>query len=51
MLWDKERPINCSEAKRWKFHVKDASDVWVMDKTTKKIDKALGGSNIRQYIA
>ena len=42
-----ERPIHCSDVKRLKFYVKDASG-WEMDENNKKIEKALGWANMRR---
>ena len=47
MLGDTKRPIHCSDAKRLKFYVKDASSGWVQDENNKKIDKAIGWANMR----
>ena len=47
MLEDTERPIHCSDAKRLKFYVKDASDGWIEDKNNQKMDKAIGWANMR----
>ena len=51
MLEDTKRPIHCSDAKRLKFYVKDASAGWVEDKNNQKMDKAIGWANMRQYSA
>ena len=45
-LEDTKRPVHCSDAKRMKFYVKDASG-WVKDDDNKKIDKAIGFANSR----
>ena len=45
-LEDTKRPVHCSDAKRLKFYVKDASG-WVKDDDNKKIDKAIGFANTR----
>jgi hypothetical protein len=45
-LEDNKRPVHCSDAKRLKFYVKDASG-WVKDDGNKKIDKAIGFANMR----
>jgi hypothetical protein len=42
-----ERPIHCSDVKRLKFYVKDASG-WEMDENNQKIEKALGWANMRR---
>ena len=42
-----ERPIHCSDVKRLKFYVKDASG-WEMDENNQKIGKALGWANMRR---
>jgi hypothetical protein len=47
MLEDTKRPIHCSDAKRLKFYVKDASAGWVEDKNNQKMDKAIGWANMR----
>ena len=41
-----KRPIHCSDKKRMKFYVKDASG-WEKDEENKKIDKAIGFANTR----
>jgi hypothetical protein len=45
-LEDTKRPVHCSDAKRLKFYVKDASG-WVKDDDNIKIDKAMGFANMR----
>ena len=45
-LEDTQRPVHCSDAKRLKFYVKDASG-WVKDDDNIKIDKAIGFANLR----
>ena len=47
MLEDTKRPIHCSDAKRLKFYIKDASAGWIQDENNKKIDKAIGWANMR----
>lgn len=51
MLEDTKRPIHCSDAKRLKFYVKDASAGWVEDKNNQKMDKAIGWANMRHQDA
>ena len=46
-LEDTKRPIHCSDTKRLKFYVKDASG-WEKDEDHQKIDKALGYANTLQ---
>ena len=46
-LKDTERPIHCSDVKRLKFYIKDASNGWIKDEDNKKIDKAIGFANMR----
>jgi Fe-S-cluster formation regulator IscX/YfhJ len=46
-LDDTKRPIHCSDAKRLKFYVKDASNGWIKDEDNKKIDRAIGFANMR----
>ena len=51
MLEDTKRPIHCSDAKRLKFYVKDASAGWVEDKNNQKMDKAIGWANMKHQDA
>ena len=45
-LEDTKKPVYCSDAKRLKFYVKDASG-WIKDDDNTKIDKAIGFANTR----
>tara|TARA_Y100000590_G_scaffold468330_1_gene650700 strand:+ start:34 stop:921 length:888 start_codon:yes stop_codon:yes gene_type:complete len=45
-LEDSKRPVHCSDTKRLKFYVKDASG-WVKDDDNEKMDKAIGFANVR----